>query len=85
MGRPTNHKNPVRNQVDYTVRNEQRLFVKDSRSYMGTTTHSDHRLVMAKMNINWHWKTPKKTNTKKINIERLNDRDQNKISTKCRK
>ncbi len=40
---------------------------------MGTTTHSDHRLVMAKMNINWHWKTSKKTKTKKINIERLKD------------
>ncbi len=26
---------------------------------------------MAKMNISWDWKTPKKTNTKKINIERL--------------
>ncbi len=61
-------------QIDYIlIRNEHRLFVKDSRSYMGTTTHSDHRLVMANMNINWHWKTRKKTNTKEINIERLND------------
>ncbi len=28
---------------------------------------------MAKMNINWPWNTPKKTNIKKINIERLKD------------
>ncbi len=40
---------------------------------MGTTTHSDYRLVMAKMNINWHWETSKKTNSKKINIEGLKD------------
>ncbi len=31
----TNHKNPVRNHIDYIlVRNVHRLFVKDSRSYM---------------------------------------------------
>ena len=55
------------------VRGEYKLFVKDSRSYLGTASNSDHRLVMAKLNITWKWKTPKKEIRQKINIEELKD------------
>jgi hypothetical protein len=49
--------------------------VEDSRAYSGTKTDSDHRLVMAKFNINWNKKTPKYIKTKKFNFEKLKDRE----------
>ncbi len=62
----------IRNQIDYIlVRNYHRIFVEDSRSYAGTQTFSDHRLVMAKFNINWQRKTPGKVLSHKFDIEKL--------------
>ncbi len=62
----------VRNQIDYIiVRNYHKIFINDSRSYAGTASFSDHRLVMAKYNINWQRKTPGKVTTRKYDIEKL--------------
>ncbi len=62
----------VRNQIDYIlVRNYHQIFIQDSRSYAGTMSYSDHRLVMMKMKIDWRRKTPGKVNTKKYDIEKL--------------
>ena len=72
--------NPIRNQIDYImVRQEHRLFLNDARSYSGTTTFSDHRLVLAKLNLNWYRKTVKKSRTRKIDFSKLNDAEQRRM------
>ncbi len=55
----TDRRNQIRNQINYIlVQNEYRVFVNDARSYNGKMKDSDHRIVLAKMNIDWHKKTP---------------------------
>ena len=74
--KPANRRNPVRNQIDYIlVRRNHRIFVNDSRSYSGTTTHSDHKIVIADMEINWHMKTPdiKSKTNKQTAVEKLHE------------
>ena len=61
------------------VRREHRIFITDSRSYSGTTKFSDHRLVMAKFNINWQWKTPKKVTSKKYDTMQLKNPETRQI------
>ena len=51
----TPRKNPIRNQIDFIITKIQhKRFIKDSRSYGGITTDTDHKLVITKFNINWH-------------------------------
>ena len=48
-------KNPIRNQIDCIItRNKKQKFIKDSRSYGGAETDSDHKLVKMEMKIEWH-------------------------------
>lgn len=45
-------RNPYRNQIDYIcTKNETAKLVQDARSYGGMTTNSDHKIVIAKMNL----------------------------------
>lgn len=68
--------NPIRNQIDYIiVRKEHMIFVNDARSYSGTNANSDHRLVMAKLNINWNKKITKHTRCRKIDFDKLRNTD----------
>ena len=45
----------MRNQIDYIImRNENRRFVTNSRSYGGIATETDHKLVKAEINFEWY-------------------------------
>lgn len=62
--------NPFRNQIDFILaRSKDRLRITDSRSYSGTTTYTDHRLVLTTMRITIKHKT--KTFQKKIDLQKL--------------
>ena len=69
-GKP--RRNPYRNQIDYILtRRKHMCFVEDSRSYGGTTTSSDHKMVISKLKLKW-WKMRKMiTKTFKTNIQSL--------------
>ena len=44
-------RNPIRNQIDFIItQNKLKTTLKDSRSYSGTQTESDHNLVICKVN-----------------------------------
>ena len=71
-------RNPVRNQIDYIItRSRSKRFVKNSRSYGGTETESDHKLVKMTMDINW-----KRIRSKNIKVERLDTEGFSDIKTK---
>ena len=60
-------KNPIRNQIDYIItRCRSRRFVKNARSYGGTETDSDHKLVKMEIEIDW-----RKVNNKNKKVERI--------------
>ena len=61
--------NPYRNQIDYIcVKDIKNITVTNARSYGGTRTSSDHKLVIADIKLKWKYNiTPKKT--KKHNID----------------
>ena len=62
-------KNPVRNQIDYVIaRCSSKKFVTNARSYGGTKTDTDHKLVKTEMKIVWHNKTTKRKNEKRIDV-----------------
>ena len=45
--KPQGRRNPVRNQIDYILVNtKEKEYIKDSRSYSGIFTYSDHRMVI---------------------------------------
>lgn len=48
-------RNKYRNQIDYIlIRRNHLCLAKDARSYGGTKTNSDHKLVKAEFEIKWH-------------------------------
>ena len=66
----------VFNQIDYIlVEGSKKHCMMDARTYAGTETYSDHRLLIAKIEADWtslYRKINKKqTQTKRINIRRL--------------
>ena len=68
----TPRRNPYRNQIDYIlVRNSNNIQVHDSRSYGGFTCNSDHKPVIAKINLKWKTVTKPKP-SKKINSAEIN-------------
>ena len=73
-----NRRNPYRNQIDYViVRQQHKLLIKNSRSYSGTNTFTDHRLVKTEIIAKWH--KLKKTNTRRyLAIDRLRDNELSK-------
>ena len=71
-------RNPYRNQIDYIlVRKQHKRMLTNSRSYSGTSTNSDHRLVMTKMNVKWSKAYKNRKNDETINIDKLKN-DENK-------
>jgi hypothetical protein len=70
------------NQIDYIITTKQQAHaMKDSRSYSGTETSSDHRLVVTRTNIEWAKLYNRKTsrnNTKRFRTQILvNNREKN--------
>ena len=67
---------PIYNQIDYIIcESKFKKFLTNSRSYSGTLTFSDHRIVIAKFNIEWRrvWQTNYKENNfnRKFSTDRL--------------
>ena len=70
----TERKNPYRNQIDYIiVKNQHKRLVEDSRSYSGTDTNSDHKMVLTKLKLDW-WKIKTRSKTScKVDIDKFNE------------
>ena len=64
---------PVRNQIDYIlVKQNARKLVKNCRSYNGTTTNSDHRIVICDIELKWYKMFhKKKIKTNNFDMQRL--------------
>ena len=65
---------PYRNQIDYILtKNNHKILVEDSRSYGGTETSSDHKMVIARFHLTW-WKlnTRKENKEIKYNLDNFN-------------
>ena len=75
---PHNHhdgtlrRNPYRNQIDYILTKiKSKNLVKNSRSYSGITTYTDHKLVKMCMSMKW-WKIKQnKNNCERINVQQF--------------
>ena len=68
----TNKTTTIRKMLDYiTIDKKQRHILKNSRSFQGTLTNSDHRIVVTRMIIEWY-EIYKKVNNKKTKSERYN-------------
>ena len=70
-------------QIDYIITNRNHKHcITDARSYAGTKVFSDHRLVVARLEVNWSslYKkvTQKQNSTKRFNTELLTNNDQSK-------
>ena len=69
-------RNPYRNQIDYVlVKISGNTKVVESRSYNSTTTKSDHKPVIANINIKWKYTKNSKPQTPKLNIELLYNKE----------
>ena len=67
--------NPYRNQIDYLmIKNSKNITIKDSRSYGGMITKSDHRPVIADINIKWKYIKHQKP-LQKINFKLFHDQN----------
>ena len=67
----TIRKNPYRNQIDYIlIRNGNNIRTLDSKSYANKVTTSDHKPVIAKIQIRWKYQ-PKHKHDRVLNIENL--------------
>ena len=72
--------NTIFNQIDYIICDQKhKHLLTDARSYSGTETHSDHRLVVTRIEVNWskmYLKKPTVQKEKIIDTEKLiNDTD----------
>ena len=51
----TTRENPIRIQIDYVIiRNRYKHLIHDARSYGGTNTETDHKMVICKINLDTH-------------------------------
>ena len=67
-------RNPIRNQIDYIItRNRSKRSVKNARSYGGTETGSDHKLVKMKMEINWRRIRDKNKKVERLDLDGFSD------------
>ena len=78
----TVRRNPYRNQIDYIITKFlHKGLVQDSRSYSGISTSTDHKLVKAKMKLEW-WRLKKQCKKViRIDVDRLRDPE---VKTKYR-
>ena len=75
----TPRRNPYRNQIDFILtRNSNNTEVFDSRSYGGFSCNSDHKPVIANINIAWKY-LKKYSANKQINIQAINQNNENKL------
>ena len=69
-GKP--RRNPFRNQIDFIITKiKHKVLFQDSRSYGGCKTDSDHKLVKAQLQLEWHkiFRKSKQSNEKNnINV-----------------
>ena len=68
--------NPVRNQIDYILtRKNIKHLITDSRSYGGITTDTDHKIVIATINIKTQkiYKTNPKNSINNLNMSKFQD------------
>ena len=70
-------KNPYRNQIDYVIMKcNHRQLVKNSRSYNGFKTSTDHKLVKTEIKLDW-WKMKyHKKRNERIDIGKMNEQEQ---------
>ena len=71
-------RNPIRNQIDFIiVRNSQRRYIMDARSYGGMRTDTDHKMVKGKIRYEWRKDIISKesTHTQNINIKEFNKQE----------
>ena len=72
-------KNPYRNQIDYIiVNNKFKSLLIDSRSFGGIETQTDHKLVKAKLKLNWYkayQKENSNANRTKLDIGKLKNEE----------
>ena len=71
----TERRNPIRNQIDFIIIQEKFLhLVKNSRSYGGINTNTDHKMVMMKIVLDDHKLTRKHPKMEpKVDISGFND------------
>ena len=68
----TTRRNPYRNRIDYIImRQQHRKLAQDSRSYSGTETTTDHRLVKTRLKLEWHKIKKNKSENAIINLDNL--------------
>ena len=71
-----NNANPVRNQIDYIITtNNNRKLIQNCRSYGGIRMSTDHKLVKAKLKLNWYKVVLRKKSEPKINLEKCKQED----------
>ena len=67
--------NVIYNQIDYIIIDSLHTHtLQDARTYSGTETFSDHRLVVTRIHVHWatfYKHTPKPKNTKQLNVKEL--------------
>lgn len=72
----TPRRNPYRNQIDYIITKQlHKNLIQNSRSYGGTETNTDHKLLITNVNLKWKKLKRHKTSTNKINISKLQNDD----------
>ena len=73
-------RNPIRNQIYFIiVRNNNKNFVTDSRSYFNIKTDTDHKMVIMAIKYKWYQLyNNKRNNTQNINIENFNNKNNQK-------
>ena len=73
----TNKVHRIYNQIDYTIMSKNQIQnMTDARSYSGTETNSDHRIVVTHFQVQWsklYQKKPKQLCISKFNTEKLKD------------
>ena len=69
----TTRRNPFRNQIDYImVKTIHKCLITDARSYGGTETYTDHKLVRMRMKMEWYKMQKSKSNIKPLNLANFN-------------
>lgn len=69
-----NRRNPIRNQIDYIItRINDKTIIKDSRSYGGIKTETDHKLVKAKIELKIHKQKQKQSKQIQINYTNFSE------------
>ena len=70
----TTRRNPYRNQVDYVlIKNRRDIKITNSRSYGGIKTKTDHKLVIANIQMKWPYSKNVKNKNERIDYGKMSD------------